>query len=106
VSKVRIGTHAYQIVYVDKVGDSDDWGQADFDALKIWLSTELQKPEMASKWAEIVLHEAAHIILSEVGVEFPADEAEERCVTQLAKGLTQFMLHNKTLVRALLKALK
>jgi hypothetical protein len=106
MKSVRIGAHKYPIVYVDKVDDEDSWGNADFHDYKILLSKALEKPELASVWAEKLLHEVAHIMLDDLGVEFPTEEAEEKCVTQLARGLTQFTRDNKTLIRQILKALK
>lgn len=103
---VRIGAHKYPILYVDKVDDDDSWGNADFHEYKIWLSKELEKPDLSSVWAEKLLHEIAHILLDDMGVSFPSDDAEETCVTQLAKGMTQVMRDNKTLIRQILKALK
>jgi hypothetical protein len=106
VKSVRIGAHKYPIVYADKVDEDDSWGIADFHGYKIVLSTALEKPELASVWAEKLLHEVAHFMLDDLGVEFPDDAAEEKCVTLLARGLTQFARDNKTLIRQILKDLK
>jgi hypothetical protein len=106
MKSVRIGAHKYPIVYADKVDDDDSWGNADFNDYKIILSSALERPELSSVWAEKLLHEVAHFMLDDLGVEFPNDEAEEKCVTLLARGLTQFARDNKTLIRQILKALK
>jgi hypothetical protein len=104
MKSIRIGAHKYPLVTTDHVDGKDDaWGMINFASMNIELSSELTKPGMESKWAEILIHEWAHGVCEEFGIK-PDDE--EEFVTRASKIITQALKDNKTLVRALLKALK
>ena len=104
MKSVRIGAHKYPLVTVDQVDGKDEaWGMINFGAMNIEMSTELSKPGMESKWAEILIHEWAHGVCEEFGIK-PKDE--EEFVIRASKIITQALRDNKTLVRAILKALK
>jgi hypothetical protein len=104
MKSVRIGPHIYPIIYVEKVDEEDSWGHYSQAKQTIELANALLPP--GSKWAEILLHEISHGIIDNMDAEFPSEEAEERATRKFALGLTQVLKDNKTLFRAILKALK
>lgn len=99
---VRIGPHKYPIVYVEKVDEEDSWGHYSQAKQNIELSQALL-PE-GSKWAEILLHEIGHGIVDNWDIEL--GEGEEKFVRAYSIGLADAMRKNKTLFRAILKALE
>lgn len=99
---VRIGPHKFALVYVDKVDEEDNWGHYSQADQNIMLSNALL-PE-GSKWAEILLHEIFHGVADEREI-FDDDKTEERAVKLFAMGFAQVLKDNKTLFRAILKAL-
>lgn len=102
-SKVRIGPHNLALNYMDKVGDDDDWGHYSHPTQSIDLSNALL-PE-GSKWAEILIHEILHCLADQADIFNGNEKEEERVVGIFAVGVAQVLKDNKTLIRAILKAL-
>jgi len=103
MKSVRIGPHKFELVYVDKVDEDDSWGHYSQGDQAIKLSNALL-PE-GSKWAEILIHEILHGLADQAEM-FDEDKIEEKTVKVFAVGVTQVLKDNKTLIRAILKALK
>lgn len=104
MKSVKIGAHKFPILSVEKVADSDDYW-AMYYSHEAGQKIEISSVLTGSKWAEYLLHEIGHGIVEECGYEFPGDE-EEKFIEGFSKVLTQVMGDNKTLIRAILKALK
>ena len=102
---VKIGAHKFPILAVAQVADSDDYW-AMYYPHELGQKIELSDTLTGSKWAETLLHEIGHGIVNECGYDFPTDAEEEKFIDGFSRVLTQVMGDNKTLIRAILKALK
>lgn len=82
--------------------EEDSWGHYSQAKQNIELAQALL-PE-GSKWGEILLHEIGHGIVDNWNI--PLGDGEEDFVRAYTLGLLDTMRKNKTLFRAILKALK
>jgi hypothetical protein len=96
---VHIGAFKYKIV--DLPDGSDEYGECDDAAHELRLARSFASD---AQEAETILHEIFHGIWNQGALE--DGDKEERIVYVLSIGLAQAMKQNKTLFRAILKALK
>ena len=98
-TQVKVGATVYTIEdmhpIVDKLGD--EWGNADYCANKITISTKLS----TSRYREVLLHEIFHCIFYEWDMQ--PEDAEERTVSAFAFGMLAVMKDNPAVFKWLMK---
>ena len=96
-ANIRIGIHKYKIVKAA----IENHGELDDAALELRLTEHFASD---AQEAETVLHEALHAIWNQCALE--DGDNEERIIYAFSLRLADTMRQNKTLFRAILKALK
>jgi hypothetical protein len=97
---VRIGPFDIRVVELDAGTGTDDYGQFSADELEIRLRRDFVSPAMA---ADTFIHEVLHAVWWVMNAR--AKDGEERIVTLLSTGLTQFLRDNPAVLAWLRKSL-
>jgi hypothetical protein len=97
---VRIGPFDVRVVALDAATTTDDFGQFSADDLEIRLRRDFVSPTMA---ADTFIHEVLHALWWVMNAR--AKDGEERIVTLLSTGLTQFFRDNPAALAWLRKSL-
>lgn len=97
---VRVGPFDVRVVDLDATTATDDYGQFSADDLEIRLRRHFVSPAVA---ADTFIHEVLHAVWWVMNAR--AKDGEERIVTLLSTGLTQFFRDNPAVLAWLRKSL-
>ena len=81
-SPIQVGGHGYKIVFSNKTGDDDDWGQLNHKDLIIRLNPKLKN---VSVLRQTLIHELDHA----VDWVYVSRELQERQIYNISQGWNQ-----------------
>lgn len=98
--KIRIGTHDFELIEMNKISGVDNYGLYLSDFQEIHLNAGMN----ARRRGEVIIHEMLHAIADMMNMGLKDDE--ERIVRTFALGLAGTIRDNQKLWGEIVKALK